>query len=58
MPWPFAGRLGGAPHGVRFGLESDADEDLLDTLIRLTERFCVALQTLAVRPELSVVRAG
>lgn len=39
---------------LRFDLTSDADEAQLDTLIRLTERYCVVFQTLAQRPELSV----
>ena len=39
---------------LRFGLESDADEEQLETLQRLTERYCVVLQTLASSPELSV----
>ena len=32
---------------LRFDLESDADEDSLATLQRLTERYCVVYQTLA-----------
>jgi len=39
---------------LRFDLESDADEEQLETLERLTERYCVVLQTLASSPELSV----
>ena len=39
---------------LRFDLTSDADEAQLDTLIRLTERYCVVYQTLANPPELSV----
>jgi uncharacterized OsmC-like protein len=31
---------------VRFELDTDADDDLLATLLRLTERYCVVLQTL------------
>jgi uncharacterized OsmC-like protein len=47
-----------APVGFRairlsFELESDADKDELATLLKLTERYCVVLQTLAVTPELS-----
>lgn len=38
---------------VRFDLETDADEALLDTLRRLTERYCVVLQTLVHSPEVS-----
>lgn len=37
-----------------FDLETDASEDQLETLIRLTERYCVVYQTLAHSPELSV----
>jgi uncharacterized OsmC-like protein len=36
-----------------FELESDADEEQLATLLKLTERYCVVLQTIAVTPELS-----
>jgi uncharacterized OsmC-like protein len=39
-----------------FGLESDADEAQLATLLRLTERYCVVFQTLAGSPVLSVTR--
>jgi uncharacterized OsmC-like protein len=39
---------------LRFELESDAGEEQLATLVRLTERYCVVLQTLAVSPALSV----
>ena len=42
---------------VRFELDSDASEEQLDTLIRLTERYCVVYQTLAAPPALSVARA-
>ena len=52
-----------APVGFRairlsFELETDASEEDLATLIRLTERYCVVLQTLARPPELSVGIAG
>jgi len=43
---------------MRFDLESEASDEELDTLQRLTERYCVVLQTLARSPELSVTRAG
>ena len=39
---------------LSFELETDADEDQLATLCRLTERYCVVYQTLARAPELSV----
>jgi uncharacterized OsmC-like protein len=58
----FRGTLGvatDAPVGfrsirLRFDLDSDASEDQLATLLRLTERYCVVLQTLATTPELAV----
>jgi uncharacterized OsmC-like protein len=39
---------------LRFDLESDAGDEELATLQRLTERFCVVLQSLASSPEMSV----
>jgi uncharacterized OsmC-like protein len=39
--------------GVRFDLETDAEAEELDTLLRLTERYCVVYQTLASSPGLS-----
>jgi uncharacterized OsmC-like protein len=47
-----------APVGFRtirlgFELETEASEDELATLLKLTERYCVVLQTLANSPELS-----
>jgi uncharacterized OsmC-like protein len=36
-----------------FELDSDADEEELATLLKLTERFCVVFQTLSTPPELS-----
>jgi len=39
---------------LRFDLDTDADEAQLDTLLRLTERYCVVYQTLAGAPRLSV----
>jgi uncharacterized OsmC-like protein len=38
---------------VSFDLETDADDEALDTLLRLTERYCVVYQTLASSPQLS-----
>ncbi|HXY83838.1 MAG TPA: OsmC family protein [Gaiellaceae bacterium] len=38
---------------LRFELESDASDEELATLQRLTERYCVVFQTLASSPELS-----
>jgi uncharacterized OsmC-like protein len=43
---------------LRFELDTDAGEDELATLLRLTERYCVVLQTLARPPELSAGIAG
>ncbi len=38
---------------LSFELKSDADADQLETLRKLTERYCVVYQTLARTPELS-----
>ena len=62
----FRGTLGvdrEAPVGFRsirltFEVDSDADQATLDKLLELTERYCVVFQTLAHRPELSVVIGG
>lgn len=62
----FRGTLGvdrDAPVGfrsirLRFDLDTDAGEEDLATLVRLTERYCVVFQTLARPPELSVGTAG
>lgn len=47
-----------APVGFRsirlsFDLETDASDDDLDTLLRLTERYCVVYQTIADAPALT-----
>ena len=42
---------------LAFELDTDADEDQLDTLVKLTERYCVVLQTLSSSPGLAVSRA-
>ena len=39
---------------LNFDLETDANEDQVATLLRLTERYCVVLQTLAGSPGFSV----
>jgi uncharacterized OsmC-like protein len=39
---------------VRFDLDSDASEEQLQSLLRLTERYCVVYQTLAHSPQISV----
>src|SRR5438876_7837082 len=58
----FRGTLGvakDAPVGfqrirLHFDLDTDASEDQLSTLIRLTERYCVVYQTLRQPPEIVV----
>jgi len=60
----FRGTLGvakDAPVGfqairLRFDLDTDATEEQLATLLRLTERYCVVYQTLAQPPALTVAR--
>jgi uncharacterized OsmC-like protein len=41
---------------LQFTLDTDASEEQLATLVRLTERYCVAYQTLARPPALTVTR--
>ncbi|HUK96588.1 MAG TPA: OsmC family protein [Gaiellaceae bacterium] len=41
---------------LRFELESEASEEQLETLLRLTERYCVVLQTLTNSPRISSSR--
>ena len=61
----FRGTLGvdkTAPVGFRdirlsFALDTDAPQDKLDQLLKLTERYCVVFQTLNHKPELSVTAA-
>ena len=56
----FRGTLGvakDAPVGfadirLKFALDTDAPQDQLDTLLRLTERYCVVLQTLRHSPQI------
>jgi uncharacterized OsmC-like protein len=43
---------------LSFDLDSDASEEELATLIRLTERYCVVLQTLVSGPRVSVELGG
>ena len=43
---------------VAFDLDSDATDEQLATLFRLTERYCVVLQSLARSPKLSFAGAG
>lgn len=62
----FRGTLGvakDAPVGFRairltVDLDTDASDEQVGTLLRLTERYCVVLQTLAGRPALSVALAA
>ena len=62
----FRGTLGvdrEAPVGFRdirltFELDTDDDDEQLATLLKLTERYCVVLQTLARPPRLSAGIAG
>ena len=59
----FRGTLGvdrEAPVGFReirlaFDIDTDAPQDKIDTLLKLTERYCVVFQTINRKPELSVV---
>jgi uncharacterized OsmC-like protein len=59
----FRGTLGvakDAPVGFRairlaFEIDSDAPQEKLDTLLKLTERYCVVYQTIARKPALSAV---
>lgn len=63
----FRGTLGidrAAPVGFQeirlaFELDTDAEQQKLDTLLKLTERYCVVLQTIAQKPKLSCsIRRG
>jgi uncharacterized OsmC-like protein len=38
---------------LRFAVDTDAPQEKLDQLVKLTERYCVVLQTLNARPTLS-----
>ena len=60
----FRGTLGvskEAPVGFRairvvFALDSDADDEKLATLLKLTERYCVVYQTLRTPPAIEILR--
>ena len=60
----FRGTLGvakDAPVGfsnirLHFDLDTDADSEQLDTLIKLTERYCVVYQSISSPPSMSVTR--
>jgi uncharacterized OsmC-like protein len=62
----FRGTLGvdkAAPVGFRdirlsFEVESDATQEQLNTLLKLTERYCVVFQTLNHKPQLNVSLNG
>jgi len=62
----FRGTLGvdkEAPVGFKdvrlnFELETDAGEEELATLLKLTERYCVVLQTLRSSPEVTIERSS
>jgi uncharacterized OsmC-like protein len=43
---------------LSFDLDTDADPEQLETLLKLTERYCVVLQTIAGAPELSATLAS
>jgi len=43
---------------LQFELDTDATEDEVATLLRLTERYCVVYQTLAHPPTFEVTRTG
>jgi uncharacterized OsmC-like protein len=43
---------------LNFDLDTDAEPDQLDTLLRLTERYCVVYQTLQQAPPVTVVMHG
>ncbi|MCB1543123.1 MAG: OsmC family protein, partial [Rhodoblastus sp.] len=38
---------------LKFEVDADAPQDKLDTLLKLTERYCVVFQTMNQRPALS-----
>jgi uncharacterized OsmC-like protein len=62
----FRGTLGvakDAPVGFRairltFNLDTDEPQERIDSLVKLTERYCVVLQTINTRPTLSVSAAA
>ena len=49
-------RVGFQAIRLRLDLDSDATQDQLDTLLKLTERYCVVLQSLRSPPVISVTR--
>ncbi len=61
----FRGTLGvdkGAPVGFRtirlaFEVDTDASQEQIDQLLKLTERYCVVFQTINTKPQLDVTMA-
>ena len=59
----FRGTLGvarDAPVGfkairLRFDLDTDEPQERIDTLLKLTERYCVVFQTINTKPELTIL---
>jgi uncharacterized OsmC-like protein len=47
-------KVGFADIRLKFDLDADAPPDQLDTLLKLTERYCVVLQTLKASPKIEV----
>jgi uncharacterized OsmC-like protein len=43
---------------VKVTMDTDASEEQVDTLLRLTERYCVVYQTLSRSPTMSIERAS
>jgi uncharacterized OsmC-like protein len=43
---------------LRLNLDSDASQDQLDTLLKLTERYCVVLQTIKSAPPVIATLEG
>jgi uncharacterized OsmC-like protein len=50
--------VGFAAIRLRFELDTDADDEQIATLLKLTERYCVVFQTLSTPPALSATAAG
>ena len=48
-------RVGFETIRLNFTIDTDAPQDKIDSLLKLTERYCVVLQTIANKPELKVV---
>ena len=50
-------RVGFRAIRVSFDLDTDATDDQLDTLLRLTERYCVVMQTISNAPSMTFGRS-